>query len=147
VFFALSGDYEMAAVFRNPPGMTYLDALPEPPPLPWPWLSDMEMEYFVSEYSRTGFTGGLNYYRSMDIKWAQRKPYEGVQSAVPAFFIGSEHDIDLEAFHGDDPISLMRAQFPDLREVAMIPGAGHLVQMERPEAVNGYLIRFLETLR
>ncbi|HSB96699.1 MAG TPA: alpha/beta hydrolase, partial [Spongiibacteraceae bacterium] len=133
--------------FRNPPGMTYLDALPNPPPLPWPWLSDMEMEYFVSEYSRCGFTGGLNYYRSMDIKWAQRKPFEGVQSAVPAFFIGSEHDIDLEAFHGDDPISLMRAQFPDLREVAMIPAAGHLVQMERPADVNTHLLRFLETLR
>jgi pimeloyl-ACP methyl ester carboxylesterase len=147
VFYALSGDYEMAKVFRNPPGMTYLDALPNPPPLPWPWLSDMEMEYFVSEYSRTGFTGGLNYYRSMDIKWAQRKPFEGATSPVPAFFIGSEHDIDLEAFHGDDPISLMRAQFPDLREVAMIPEAGHLVQMERPAAVNAHLVRFLDSLK
>ena len=147
VFYALSGDYEMAKVFRHPPGTTYLDALPEPPPLPWPWMSDLEMEYFVSEYSRTGFTGGLNYYRSMDIKWAQRKPFEGVQSPVPAFFIGSEHDIDLEAFHGDDPISLMRAQFPDLREVAMIPAAGHMVQMERPGEVNTHLLRFLESLR
>jgi len=147
VFYALSGDYEMAQVFRNPPGMTYLDALPEPPPLPWPWMSDLEMEYFVSEYSRTGFTGGLNYYRSMDIKWAQRKPFEGLQSPVPAFFIGSEHDIDLEAFHGDDPISLMRAQFPDLREVAMIAEAGHMVQMEKPEEVNAHLLRFLESLK
>lgn len=147
VFYALSGDYEMAKVFRHPPGTTYLDALPEPPPLPWSWMSDLEMEYFVSEYSRTGFTGGLNYYRSMDIKWAQRKPFEGVQSPVPAFFIGSEHDIDLEAFHGDDPISLMRAQFPDLREVAMIAEAGHMVQMERPEEVNTHLLRFLQSLK
>lgn len=147
VFYALSGDYPMAEVFKHPPGTTYMDALPEPPPLPWPWMSELEMEFFVAEYSRTGFTGGLNYYRSMDIKWAQRKPYEGVQSEVPAFFIGSEHDIDLEAFHGDDPISLMRAQFPDLREVAMIPGAGHLVQMERPREVNDYLLKFLDSLR
>jgi pimeloyl-ACP methyl ester carboxylesterase len=147
VFYALSGDYEMAKVFRHPPGVTYLEALPEAPPLPWSWMSELEMEFFVSEYSRTGFTGGLNYYRSMDIKWAQRKPFEGVRSAVPAFFIGSEHDIDLEAFHGDDPISLMRAQFPDLREVAMIPQAGHMVQMERPAEVNHYLLKFLESLR
>ena len=147
VFYALSGDYEMAAVFRHPPGTTYLDALPEPPPLPWRWMNELEMEYFVSEYSRTGFTGGLNYNRSMDVKWAQRKPFEGVQSRVPAFFIGSEHDIDLEAFHGDDPISLMRNQFPDLREVAMIPAAGHMVQMECPDEVNRYLVKFLESLR
>jgi pimeloyl-ACP methyl ester carboxylesterase len=83
----------------------------------------------------------------LDIKWAQRKPFENVQSGVPAFFIGSEHDIDLEAFHGDDPISLMRAQFPDLREVAMIPHAGHMVQMERPAEVNAHLLGFLDGLR
>ncbi|MBP9036070.1 MAG: hypothetical protein KBG29_19405, partial [Pseudomonadales bacterium] len=94
-----------------------------------------------------GFTGGLNYYRSMDLKWRQRKPYEGVQSPVPAFFIGSELDCDLEGFHGPDPMELMRAQFPDLRAVEMIPGAGHLVQMEKPDEVNRCLLRFLETLR
>jgi len=147
LFYALSGDYQMAEVFRQPPGISYLEALPEAPPLPWRWLDALEMEYFVSEYSRTGFTGGLNYYRAMDLKWQQRKPFEGIQSQVPAFFIGSEQDIDLELFHGDDPISLMRRQFPDLREVAMIPGAGHLVQMERPLEVNHYLLKFLHSLR
>jgi len=147
VFYALSGDYQMAEVFRHPPGISYLEALPEPPPLPWPWLDALEMEYFVSEYSRTGFTGGLNYYRAMDLKWQQRKPFAGVQSQVPAFFIGSERDIDLELFHGDDPISLMRKQFPDLRDLAMIPHAGHLVQMERPLQVNHYLLKFLHSLR
>ena len=83
----------------------------------------------------------------MDLKWQQRRAYEKVQSAVPAFFIGSERDIDLAAFHGDDPLALMRAQFPDLRAVEMIPKAGHLVQMENPQAVNACLLQFLETLR
>jgi len=147
VFYALSGAYDMAAVFAHPPGTTYLDALPTSPPLPWPWINELEMEFYVSEYSRSGFTGGLNWYRSMDLKWQQRRPYENVQSAVPAFFIGSERDIDLAAFHGDDPIALMRAQFPDLRAVEMIPKAGHLVQMENPQAVNACLLQFLETLR
>lgn len=41
----------------------------------------------------------------------------------------------------------MRAQFPDLREVATIPAAGHIVQMERPAKVNAHLLRFLESLR
>ncbi len=147
VFYALSGDYEMAKVFQHPPGITYLEALPEPLPLPWSWMSELEMEFFVSEYSRCGFTGGLNYYRAMDLKWSQRKRFEGAKSAVPAFFIGSENDIDLEQFHGDDPISLMRAQFPDLRKVAMIAEAGHMVQMERPLEVNAHLIQFLELLK
>ncbi len=144
VFFALSGAYDFSEVMAKPPGITYLEALPEAPPLPWNWLSEEDFERYVSAYEHSGFTGGLNWYRSMDLKWQQRKAFEGRQSAVPAYFIGSERDVDLEHFHGDDPISLMRAQFPDLRRVEMIPEAGHLVQLENSSAVNGYLIEFLK---
>ncbi len=143
VFHTLSGAGNYFDVFKYPPDASYIEAMADPPPLPWPWLSELEMEFFVSEYSRSGFTGGLNWYRSMDLKWAQRKPFEGVQSAVPAYFLGSEHDVDLEGFHGDDPIGLMRAIFPDLRRVEMIPGAGHMVQLEASEEVNGMLLDFL----
>ena len=101
------------------------------------------MEFYVSEYSRSGFTGGLNWYRSMDLKWQQRRPFEGVQSQVPAYFIGSENDVDLEGFHGDDPIAQMRAIFPELRAVRMIPGAGHMVQLEASGAVNAILLDYL----
>ena len=143
VFWLLGGEGNFFDTWKHPPGTTYLDAMPEPPPLPWPWLSELELEYFVGEYSRSGFTGGLNWYRSMDLKWRQRKPYEGLSSEVPAYFLGSEMDVDLEGFHGDDPISLMRAQFPGLRRVEMIPEAGHMVQLERSEAVNSVLLEFL----
>ena len=51
--------------------------------------------------------------------------------------------VDLEGFHGDDPISLMRAIFPELREVRMIPGAGHMVQLEASAAVNEILLDYL----
>ncbi|TDG12115.1 alpha/beta hydrolase [Seongchinamella unica] len=146
VFHTLSGAGNYFDCFKHPPGTSYIDAMEEPPALPWPWLSELELEFFVSEYSRSGFTGGLNWYRSMDIKWAQRKPYEVVQSEVPAYFLGSEHDVDLEGFHGDDPISQMRAIFPDLRQVRMIPGAGHMVQLEASDAVNRILLEYLEEI-
>lgn len=143
VFYALSGDYHYLDVWQHPPGTAYLDALPEPPPLPWAWLSVEEMNEFVRAYAASGFTGGLNWYRSMDIKWQERRPYEGYVSQVPAYFIGSSNDADLEGFHGDDPISLMRAQFPQLRRVEMIAGAGHMVQLEASEAVNSLLLAYL----
>lgn len=146
VFWTLGAQGDFFAMFKHPPGTTYLDAMKEPPPLPWPWLSELEMEFFVSEYSRSGFTGGLNWYRSMDLKWQQRKPYENVQSQVPAYFIGSDQDVDLEGFHGDDPISLMRAQFPDLRRVEMIADAGHMVQFEKSVEVNVLLLEYLEDI-
>ena len=146
VFHTLSGSGNYFDVFKHPPSASYIDAMEEPPPLPWSWLSELELEFFVAEYSRSGFTGGLNWYRSFDLKWEQRKAYEGVQSAVPAYFLGSEHDVDLEGFHGDDPIGLMRAIFPTLRKVRMIPGAGHMVQLEASEAVNGILLDYLEDI-
>jgi pimeloyl-ACP methyl ester carboxylesterase len=143
VYHTLSGAGDYFSVFNYPPDTAYVDAMEEPPPLPWPWLSELELEFFVSEYSRTGFTGGLNWYRSMDLKWAQRRPFEGVESGVPAYFIGSEHDVDLEGFHGDDPIGQMRAIFPLLQQVRMIPGAGHMVQLEASDAVNAILLDYL----
>ena len=146
VFYALSGDYDFSEVMSHPPGVTYLEALPDAPALPWSWLSEEDFEHYVDAYQRSGFTGGLNWYRSMDLKWQQRKAFEGRSAALPAYFIGSEHDVDLEHFHGDDPISLMRAQFPDLRKVLMIPGAGHLVQLECSDAVNAHLVACLKDL-
>lgn len=143
VLWVLSRDGDYFGTWQHPPGTSYIDAMAAAPPLPWPWLSELEMEFFVSEYSRSGFTGGLNWYRSMDLKWQQRKPLEGVASEVPAYFIGSEQDLDLEGFHGDDPISLMRAQFPELRRVEMIPDAGHMVQLEKSGDVNRLLIDYL----
>ena len=79
----------------------------------------------------------------MDLKWQQRRPFEGVQSDVPAYFLGSEHDVDLKGFHGEDPIAQMRAIFPQLRAVRMIPGAGHMVQLEASDQVNALLLDYL----
>lgn len=147
VFYALSGDYHYLDVWKHPPGTAYLDALPVPPPLPWAWLSELEMEFFVSEYARTGFTGGLNWYRAMDLRWAQRRRFEGQKNPAPFYFIGSERDCDLEAWHGDDPLGALQEQYCDVRGVAMLSEAGHMMQMERPHEVNQWLLRFLAELR
>ena len=146
VMWLLSGAADYFVVFKHPPEASYIDAMPEPPPLPWPWLSELELEFFVAEYSRTGFTGGLNWYRSMDIKWRQRKPFEGVQSRVPAWFIGSERDVDLEGFHGEDPLGQMRAIFPDLRKVTMLPKVGHMIALEASTELNAVLLDYLSRI-
>lgn len=146
VMWILSGQANYFEVFNHPPGIGYIEAMPEPPPMPWPWLSALELEFFVSEYSQSGFTGGLNWYRSMDIKWGERKPWEGVTSDVSAWFIGSERDVDLEGFHGDDPIALMRAIFPRLEAVQMIPDAGHMMPLEAADSLNVILLDYLSRI-
>ncbi len=148
VFWVLSAKADFQKMWTYPPGTTYIDAMEEPlESLPWNWMSETELEYFVSEYSRSGFTGGLNWYRSMDIKWEERKPYEGKTSPVPAYFIGSSHDIDLEEFHGDDPISLMRQQFPNMKDVIMIPDAGHMLQLEKSDECNQAMLKQLGMIK
>ena len=66
---------------------------------------------------------------------------------MPAYFLGSEHDVDLEGFHGEDPIGQMRAIFPDLRQVRMISGAGHMVQLEASDEVNAILLDYLADIQ
>ena len=143
VFYALSGDYHYLDVWEHPPGTTYIDALPTPPPLPWPWLAAWEMDWFVSEYSRTGFTGVLNWYRAMDIRWQQRAAWRGRRSAVPFHFIGSEHDVDLEAWHGDDPLGTLGDHWSDVRSVRMVPRAGHMLQLERSAELTAAMLEVL----
>ncbi|MRH87477.1 alpha/beta fold hydrolase [Nocardia sp. SYP-A9097] len=146
VYYSLSGEYHYLDTWKNPPGLGYLDVLPEAPPLPWPWLSQQEFDTLVADFERTGFTGGLNWYRNLDRNWELTEAYADAEVTVPAFFIYGEKDPDMEGFSGRDPLATMRAAVPDLRTVVEVPAAGHLIQLERPDAVNSFLIDTLQTL-
>ena len=146
VLYALSGDYHYLDVWKHPPGTTYIDALPDAPPLPWDWLQTWELEWYVAEYSRSGFTGGLNWYRAMDLRWEQRAAWRHDPNPVPFYFIGSENDVDLEAWHGDDPIGAIKEQYEQVRRVEMLPKAGHLIQLERAADVTRLWLEFLDDI-
>ncbi|MFP5455693.1 MAG: alpha/beta fold hydrolase [Alphaproteobacteria bacterium] len=146
VLYALSGDFHYLDVWKNPPGMAYLDALPETPPLPWAWFSEWELEWYTADYARSGFTGGLNWYRAMDLRWSQRAEWRHRPIDRPFFFIGSENDVDLEAWHGDDPLGAIPHQYSDVRRIEMLPKAGHLIQLERADEVGRLMRQFVESL-
>ncbi|TDC53176.1 alpha/beta hydrolase [Actinomadura sp. KC345] len=143
VFYALSSDYHYLDVWKQPPGTTYIDALPETPPLPWNWLTETELEFYVSSYSRSGFTGGLNWYRAMDLSWEYRKSYGERKNPAPYYFIGSEQDADLEGWHGSDPLSRLERHHADVRDVRMLKDAGHMMQMEKPAETTAVMLEFL----
>lgn len=147
VFYALSGDYHYLDVWKHPPGTAYLDALPIAPPLPWPWLSIKEMDILASAYEASGFTGGLNWYRAMDVRWHQRKAWRGKATRAPFYFIGSEQDVDLEAWHGDDPLGEIYTHHSDVRRIEMLPKAGHLIQLEKSEDVTKLMVEFLDEFK
>jgi pimeloyl-ACP methyl ester carboxylesterase len=147
IFWALSGDGSYFDVFGHPSaGLGYIEALPAAPALPWPWLTAAELDYYVDEFTRTGFTGGLNWYRAIDRRWSQSESLGSAAVEVPTFFLAGEKDVDIAGFSGRDPLARMRSLVPDLRELVLVPGAGHLVQMERPAEVNEHLLRFLTAI-
>ncbi|RDI67290.1 pimeloyl-ACP methyl ester carboxylesterase [Nocardia pseudobrasiliensis] len=145
VYYSLSGDYHYLDTWRNPPGLGYLDVLPQAPAFPWPWLDETELDTLTTEFTRTGFTGPLSWYRALDRNWELTADLP-TTIEVPAHFLYGENDPDMEGFSGRDPLATMRAHVPDLRAVEKVPAAGHLVQLERTAAVNEFLVRHLAAL-
>jgi len=114
-------------------------------PLP-PWLSEEDLSFYVMEYRRTGFRGGLNWYRNIHRNWELRSPFAGACIQVPALFIAGDRDLVLR-FPGAADIILNQERYvPDLRPKVMLPGCGHWTQQERPAEVNAAMIAFLKSL-
>jgi pimeloyl-ACP methyl ester carboxylesterase len=107
-------------------------------PLP-DWISQAEIDQYVAEFTRTGFTGGLNWYRNYDRNWETTEQLTDAKITVPALFAGGT---------ADPYLATMRPE--RAREVAagpyrqeLIEGAGHWVQQERADEVNRILLEFL----
>ncbi|HLK01089.1 MAG TPA: alpha/beta hydrolase [Streptosporangiaceae bacterium] len=116
-------------------------AVADPRPLP-PWISEDELAVYVRAFERTGFTGGLNYYRAMDLSWERTADLDGKLVTQPALFLTGESDPVRRFLPGTSMAGIV----PDLREQVVLPGAGHWVQQERPAEVNAELLRFLSSV-
>ncbi|MEZ5851988.1 MAG: alpha/beta fold hydrolase [Hyphomicrobiaceae bacterium] len=109
------------------------------------WLSEAEMAVYTQEYARTGFQGGLNWYRArLDPRLAaEHELFSGVRIAVPATFIAGASDWGVHQMPG--ALERMEGQVcTDYRGTHLVPGAGHWVQQEQPAATVRLLLAFLE---
>ncbi len=111
-----------------------------PEPLP-EWLSEEELAVYVETFERTGFGGGLNYYRNIDRNWELTEPYAGQRVTQPSLFLTGDAD-PVRRFMPADGIE---EWLTDLRADLVIPG-GHWIQQERPQEVNRALLEFLAGL-
>ena len=150
LFWALSGEGDYKDYVNHPSeGTGYLDVLAPAPDLPWRWMSEADMEYYAQEFAQAGpdlaFIGGLNSYRAADRNWELGEPWADANIEVPALFIAGAQDIVLQMI-APDALDIQRQRVPDLRGTVLIEGAGHFVQMERPEETNRALLDFLATL-
>ena len=133
------------AVGMVPRGGGFLDRGADPASLP-PWLTEADIEYFAGEFARTGFRGGLNWYRNIDRNWELLAPYAGARVTVPALYVAGDRDL-VVAFRGmDQLIPNLKMFIPALRQTIMLPGCGHWTQQERPREVNAAMVEFLKGL-
>ncbi|MGJ5819127.1 alpha/beta fold hydrolase [Paludibaculum fermentans] len=116
-----------------------------PPPAKCPsWITEEDVDVFAGEFQRTGFTGGLNYYRNMDRNWALTPFLDGAKILQPALFIAGEQDPVLEFLRPE--YDALEENVPNLTKKVLLPGAGHWTQQERPNEVNRLLLEFLAGL-
>jgi pimeloyl-ACP methyl ester carboxylesterase len=127
-----------------PKGQGFLEGVPQPDVLP-AWVSESDVDVFAEEFRRTGFRGGLNWYRNFDRNWELTPFLAGAKLRQPTLFVAGEHDAVIEmyrpAFDG------LERSVPRLRKKVLLPGAGHWIQQERPAEVNRELLAFLEAER
>ena len=124
------------------PGKGALDNTLEPERLP-SWLTDADLNYMAADVTRTGFRGGLNWYRNIDRNWELLAPWAGALVRQRALFIAGTEDLVISGITGKAPLAAMATTVPNLERKLLIEGAGHYIQMERPQLVNEALIPFL----
>jgi pimeloyl-ACP methyl ester carboxylesterase len=98
----------------------------------------------VAAFTRTGFHGALNYYRSIEPFTRNSAAFAGAKIRQPSMFLAGTLD-GLNLITPPTPES-MRTNLTDLRSFTMLEAVGHWPQLEAPEATNAALLAFLPHL-
>jgi len=114
-------------------------------PLP-AWLTESDLAFYAGEFARTGFRGGLNWYRNIDRNWELLAPFAGARVSVPALYVAGERDLVLTFRGATELVENLPRFVPALRTTTILPGCGHWTQQERPQAVNDAMLGFLRGL-
>jgi pimeloyl-ACP methyl ester carboxylesterase len=116
---------------------------PAPGPLP-AWAEADYVSHNVAEFQRTGFHGGLNYYRAFEPYFFLSAAYKGAKISQPSFYIEGKADGLNELY----PLSeeQMRADLPGLVGLVRMDNVGHWIQHEASAEVSSQLLSFLRTV-
>ena len=108
------------------------------------WLTDAELEVYAGEFARTGFQGGLNWYRTRfePAIAADFRLHAGRRIEVPALFVAGRADWGVFQVPGAYE-AMQDAACTRLLGCHLVGGAGHWVMQEAPGEVAGLLLRFL----
>jgi len=124
-------------------GQGFLGRVSPERPLP-DWLSEADLAYFIAAYQKSGFRGGLNWYRNLDRNWELTAPWQGARITQPSLFIAGSNDAVITGLIGAKRVTELERVLPNLQQKLIIEGAGHWIQQECADEVNAALIGFLK---
>ncbi|HWZ38976.1 MAG TPA: alpha/beta hydrolase [Bradyrhizobium sp.] len=112
------------------------------------WLPDSELAYYASEYQRTGFQGGLQWYRcgTSGAFNAELQTWSGRTIDVPSCFISGRQDWGTCQRPGVFE-AMQKTACTSMIGSYLVDGAGHWVQQEQPIEVSRLLLAFLKSAR
>jgi pimeloyl-ACP methyl ester carboxylesterase len=113
-----------------------LDPLPQ-------WLTESDLDHWTAEFSRSGFTGGLNWYRNINANWELLGPWAGAQVSAPALYVVGDRDDVYQVPGVSEFVENLKQSVPRLTRMVVLKGCGHWTQQERPAEVNAALLEFL----
>jgi pimeloyl-ACP methyl ester carboxylesterase len=103
------------------------------------WMTEEDLQVYSTEFMRTGFQGGLNYYR--EGSGTELTAFAGRTIDVPACYIGG--DSEWAVYQSPGAFEGMNKVCTRLQGVHLVSKAGHSLAEEQPEEVNRLLIDFL----
>jgi pimeloyl-ACP methyl ester carboxylesterase len=104
------------------------------------WMSEKDLQVYSAEYLRTGFQGGLNYYRG------DLTAFAGRTIDVPACYIAGASEWGVYQTPGAFE-AMQHGACTKLLGVHLVNGAGHSLAEEQPQQVNQLLLEFLHQAR
>ena len=120
----------------------FIGRLGAPQSLP-DWLSQADLNYVVGQFERSGFRGGVNYYRNFGRNWDITEGLSNTRVNVPTLFIAGEKDVVIAGASKEQLLRAMSRVVDNLHDVLLVPRIGHWVQQEAPDETNEAMADFL----
>jgi pimeloyl-ACP methyl ester carboxylesterase len=110
------------------------------------WLTEDELRVYSTEFSRTGFQGGLQVYRGSSQGSNESRIYAGRTIDQPSMFISGKSDWG--PFQGPGALERMQTTVcTQMLGTYLLDGAGHWPDQEQPAEVSRLIIEFLEKVQ
>ncbi|KAL9378924.1 hypothetical protein Peur_027406 [Populus x canadensis] len=118
---------------------------PEEPVTMPSWLSEADLSFYATKYSQKGFTGGLNYYRALDLNWELTASWTGAPVIVPVKFVVGDLDMVYTTPGMKEFVNSggFKHYVPLLEEVVVMEGVGHFINQEKAEEISNHIYEYI----